>query len=39
VLGGVVAFELAVAGNGLVWFFGEEWRSLKDRAEALWSRR
>lgn len=38
VLGGIVAFELVAAGDGLVCFFGEEWVSPKDRVGAVWSR-
>ncbi|MFE6857440.1 hypothetical protein [Nocardia sp. NPDC057668] len=37
VLGEVIALELAAAGTGLVWFFGKEWVSGRDRAGTIWT--
>ncbi|WP_269814733.1 MULTISPECIES: hypothetical protein [Nocardia] len=38
VLGEILAFELAETFDGLVWFFGPEWVSPRERAEVLWIR-
>lgn len=35
-LGEVLAFSVAEAGDGLVWFFGREWASPADRGTTIW---
>lgn len=37
VLGGLLAFSLAEAGDGLVWFFDRHWVAPDDRAVTIWT--